>query len=217
MLRALLHLHNLSIAHSDIRIDNFLCASDSRILLCDFSCARHFGQPNPSTTKVDEPLGVNGAAETVSDATDRFALASVLYFMEVGDRPHLLLMDGNVKLPHFTTGHNGIDSMITKAWLGKYNSTAHMLQDTESFRQTERKITSSDSISFENLEDRVKQWRNDRQDRFGTTPNDRLNCGGLITRHSRLYPGGFTNQRANRNLPSSVSGLKNMATPNLRR
>jgi len=42
MLRALVHLHNLGIAHADVRLDNFLCHSEDVIVLCNFTCSRAF-------------------------------------------------------------------------------------------------------------------------------------------------------------------------------
>lgn len=79
MLRALLHLHTLEIAHADVRLDNFLYDSEGAIILCDFTCSRAFGQDNPSVPSSPEGLGVNGPSQIVSDKTDRFALASVMF------------------------------------------------------------------------------------------------------------------------------------------
>jgi serine/threonine protein kinase len=102
MLRGLLHLHQIGIAHSDIRLDNFLCDTHGRVLLCDFSCSRPFSGENPSATEPGEALCVNGPAQTVCDSTDRFALVSVIFQMELGTKPQLSLVSCS------TTVHNRI-------------------------------------------------------------------------------------------------------------
>ncbi|KAL8690569.1 MAG: hypothetical protein Q9224_004376, partial [Gallowayella concinna] len=109
MLRALVHLHKLEIAHADVRLDNFPCHSDA-IVLCDFCCSRPFGQDNPSATSLSESLGVNGPAQTVSDITDRFALASVMFEIETGTKPDLTLVNNHPELPVVRTGNRILDS-----------------------------------------------------------------------------------------------------------
>lgn len=89
MLRALVPLHELEIAHANVRIDDFLCHSEGAIVLYDFTCSRLFGQDNPSATGSPESLGVTGPPQTVSDPTDRFALASVMFEVETGAKGDL--------------------------------------------------------------------------------------------------------------------------------
>jgi serine/threonine protein kinase len=43
IIRALLHIHDLGIAHSDVRMDNVLFDHQARAVLCDFSAASPFG------------------------------------------------------------------------------------------------------------------------------------------------------------------------------
>jgi len=167
MLRALLHIHQLKIAHSDVRIENFLCDSQDRIKLCDFGCSRPFGEENPSATRPDEPLKVNGLAQTVSDSTDRFALASVIFQLELGYEPELSVVDGALLLPEFSTRNDGIDSMITSAWLGKYSSTAQMLEHAESIHKADDIIAATSSEHRQHLRCYVNQWRSSRQERYG--------------------------------------------------
>lgn len=76
---ALLHIHNLGIAHADVRIDNILFDHESHALLCDFSASSPFGHPNPAYPHPDLPVPINGLSEIVSDATDRFAIGSLIF------------------------------------------------------------------------------------------------------------------------------------------
>lgn len=69
IIRALLHLHSLGIAHSDIRKDNIFLDSHGRAVLCYFSASCPFGYPNASRATL-----FHGIAETVLDASDRFAM-----------------------------------------------------------------------------------------------------------------------------------------------
>jgi hypothetical protein len=79
IIRALLHIHDLGIAHSDLRIDNILVDQQTRAVLCDFSACSPFGQPNPALPSTDVRVPTNGLAEVVSGATDRFAAASLIF------------------------------------------------------------------------------------------------------------------------------------------
>ena len=132
MLRALVHLHRLEIAHADVRLDNFLCHSHDTTVLCDFTCSRRFGQENPSASGITTALTVNGFSPIVSDATDRFALASVMFEIETGAKPVLSLLSNTLQVPTVNTGNENLDRIIEKAWLGKYKSTVDMLGDVES-------------------------------------------------------------------------------------
>ncbi|CAG8910158.1 unnamed protein product [Penicillium egyptiacum] len=77
--RALLHLHGLGIAHSDICKHNILSDTNGHALLGDFGACCPFGKPNPSP-----PFLLNGPSETVSDGTDRFAMGCPVYELEIG-------------------------------------------------------------------------------------------------------------------------------------
>lgn len=55
MLRALVHLHELEVAHADIRLDNFLCHPEGTIVICDFTCSRRFGQETHRRPGAREP------------------------------------------------------------------------------------------------------------------------------------------------------------------
>lgn len=102
MLCALTHLHELKIAHADVRIDNFLWEEGGPVLLCDFTCSRSFGDGNPSLTS-PQAVGINGPYRQVSDVTDRFALASVIFEIEMGSRPSLLDLDNLLITYHKTS------------------------------------------------------------------------------------------------------------------
>lgn len=169
--RALFHLHDLGITHSDLRIENILFSPEGRAFLCDFSASCPFGQPNPAYPHPDLPVPINGLSEIVSDATDRFAMGSLIFQMEHGSRPNLSIdYNGILIIPEVQTGHNGVDEVIREAWLGKYSSTAQMLKHIESLCTSSRDIHSprTYSVSRESLRDRIRQWREHREKSFGS-------------------------------------------------
>ena len=115
MLRALKHLHELKIAHADVRIDNFLWADGGSIILCDFTCSRLFGGENPSFANPPEISGVNGPHSHVSDITDRFALGSVIFEISTGSRPSFCFDGTKLKIPPIQTGDAQLDTIIRKS------------------------------------------------------------------------------------------------------
>ncbi|KAL9024278.1 MAG: hypothetical protein Q9196_006632 [Gyalolechia fulgens] len=170
MLRALVHFHKHKIAHADIRLDNFLYHSEEdAIVLCDFTCSRPFGQDNPSATSPTESLGVNGPSQTVSDSTDRFALASVMFELETGTKPDLTLVNNNPKLPVVETGNRILDLVIYGAWRANYESTMDMLRDIESLPDPSGSETGSDLqiTAIESLQTQVDDWRRMRVQEHG--------------------------------------------------
>jgi serine/threonine protein kinase len=177
IIRALLHIHDLNIAHSDVRIDNILFDHQARAVLCDFSASSPFGHRNPALPHTDLPVPINGLSEFVSDATDRFAFASLIFQMETGTKPELSVDDsGALVLPRIQTGLSVLDTMIQKAWLGQYNSTAHMLKDADALHRNITRDLSSTApraLSRELLRDHIRHWREHREKCLG---NPILNC-----------------------------------------
>ena len=167
IIRALLHLHTLGITHSDIRKDNILFDSSGHALLSDFSASCPFGYPNPSM-----PLFSNGPFETVSDATDRFAMGSLIYELETGIRSEISTdsCDGLI-LPPIQTGNSGLDSLVEHAWRGRFDSTADMLKHAENLSDSQdsrRPIVYSASKA--ELRGRVSLWRKTRIKEYGNCP-----------------------------------------------
>lgn len=159
IIRTLLHLHNLGIAHSDIRKDNILFDRKGHALLSDFGANCPFGHPNPSL-----PILLNGPPETVFDATDRFAMGSLIYELETGVRPEIFLDDHDgLILPQIDTAHDGLDSLIENAWRGQYNSTADMLKHAQclSAVQDSRRPVEH-PVPKEELVARITLWRKGR-------------------------------------------------------
>lgn len=189
IVRALVHLHKLGIAHSDIRKDNILFDRKGHALLSDFGASCPFGHPNPSL-----PVLLNGPSETVSDATDQFAIGSLIYELETGFRPEMSFDDHNgLILPQIHTAHDGLDSLIEKAWRGQFNSTMDML------KHAERLIVVQDSrgpveqpVSKAELIARIAQWRKSREKKHGNLAIKTLEGTGLTT-HTRLCSLFFTN------------------------
>ncbi|RJE23418.1 hypothetical protein PHISCL_04226 [Aspergillus sclerotialis] len=59
-------------------------------------------------------------------------MVSLIYELETGVRPEISLDDHNgLILPQIHTVHDGLDSLIEKAWRGQYNSTIDMLKHAE--------------------------------------------------------------------------------------
>ena len=165
---ALRHLHSLGIVHADVRIDNVLFDDQGLAILCDFSAASPCGQPN--LVFPDLPLPVNGPSTTLSEASDMFAMASLIFQMEHGAAPELSFANGTLGLPEIRSGNQGLDQVIHKAWLGHYSRTSEMLQhliliDAQTSHCPESTSPFSESKEF--LKDQVNGWRCSREKRFG--------------------------------------------------
>jgi serine/threonine protein kinase len=169
ILRALLHLHKLGIAHSDLRIDNVLFDEQGHAFLCDFSSCSAFGELNHESPHPEFPFPLNGIAKTFSDATDMFAMGSLIFWLEFGHKPELAAENGVVVLPPVHTGHDGLDSMVRKAWLGKYASTEQMLRDAEALQRDKAQDPRNpvQPVSKGELRERVRRWRRDREEHHG--------------------------------------------------
>ncbi|PLB50738.1 kinase-like protein, partial [Aspergillus steynii IBT 23096] len=122
---ALRHLHSLRIVHADIRTDNILFDDHDSAILCDFSAASTCGQDNLVFPHL--PLPINGPSPILSEASDMFAMASLIFQMEHGAAPELSIENGTLVLPEIRSENQGIDEVIQKAWLRQYSSTSEML------------------------------------------------------------------------------------------
>ncbi|KAJ5720435.1 uncharacterized protein N7483_008369 [Penicillium malachiteum] len=164
IIRALVHLHGLRIAHSDIRKDNILFDQQGHALLSDFGASCPFGYPNPSY-----PVLSNGPSETVSGATDRFAMGSLIYELEHGIRSEISMDDRDrLILPQINTGHDGLDSLIENAWCGKFDSTTDMLNHAECLNAVQdSRGPVEHPVSKAELITRITQWRKNREEQHG--------------------------------------------------
>lgn len=165
---ALHHLHSLGIVHADVRIDNVLFDDQDMAILCDFSAASPCGQPNPVFP--DLPLPLNGPSATLSEASDMFAMASLIFQMEHGAAPGLSFANGALRLPEIRSGNRDLDEVIQKAWLGHYSRTSEMLQQLILIdAQTSHCSESTQPLNepLERLKDQVKGWRRNREKSFG--------------------------------------------------
>ncbi|CAG8374550.1 unnamed protein product [Penicillium salamii] len=167
ILQALSHLHTLGLTHSDIRIDNILFDSRDHALLSDFGASCPFGYPNPSL-----PVLTNGKSETVSDATDRGSMASMIYELEIGCRPEISMNNSeDLCFPDIQTGDDDVDSLIENAWQGHFDSTLAMLQHAEKLGLgKDIREPTWHSVSKAELRERVCLWRRDRINKHGTRP-----------------------------------------------
>lgn len=158
---ALCHIHSLGIAHADIRIDNVLLDEYYRAILCDFSAANPLGQSNPVFLHL--PLPINGPSPTLSEATDRFATASLIFRMEHGVKLELSVdSNGILVLPEIQTGHPGLDTIIGTAWLAHYSRTSQMQERLDSIDTNGARPAHDVQLrsgSMESWRDRIKEWR----------------------------------------------------------
>ncbi|KAK2813957.1 hypothetical protein FQN50_000358 [Emmonsiellopsis sp. PD_5] len=159
---ALRHLHSLGIVHADVRVDNVLFDDGFSAILCDFSAASPCGQPSPIFP--DLPLPVNGPSPILSEASDMFALASLMFHMEHGFAPKLSLESGRLALPELKSGNQGIDEVIQTAWLGKYGHTSDMVQHLASIDAQMNQCIESTEVppDLEDLRNQVMDWKNYR-------------------------------------------------------
>jgi serine/threonine protein kinase len=164
---ALRHLHSLGIVHADVRVDNVLWDDRFLAILCDFSAASPCGEPNPVFP--DLPLPVNGPSPVLSEASDMFALASLMFHMEHGCTPQLSLENGRLALPELTSGNQGIDEVIQTAWLGNYSRTSDMVHHLALIDAQINHYAESTEVlpDFEDLKNQVMDWRNYRKHKFG--------------------------------------------------
>ncbi|CAG8276445.1 unnamed protein product [Penicillium salamii] len=149
---ALCHLHKLGIAHGDVRIDNVLFDNRGSAILCDFSAASPFGQSNLVIS--DLPLPVNGPSPNLSEATDMFAIGSLLFQVEHGIKPESFC----------------IDAIIRNAWLGQYRSTSEMLENLHALDAQIDQVVHDTQIHSEpisSLRERVRAWRKRRENNVG--------------------------------------------------
>lgn len=168
LLRGLSHLHSLEIVHSDLRLENVLFDVHGEAVICDFSASATFGQPNPATPSSDCPVPINGLSVSLSDATDRFAFASLMFQLETGAKPALsITADGTLVLPQFISEHAGIGRIIKKAWLGAFTSTMEMLRSVESLTEPRYLPIPQHITPRSALRGLVAQWREERIMRHG--------------------------------------------------
>jgi hypothetical protein len=97
--------------------------------------------------------------------------------METGTKPELSVSDsGALVLPPIQTGLSVLDTMVQKAWLGQYNSTAHILKDADTLHCNISRDVSGiapRALPRELLRDHVRHWREHREKYLG---NPILNC-----------------------------------------
>lgn len=168
ILCALQHLHKLGITHSDLRVENILRDQYNHAILCDFSASTPIGCPNPARYIPDCPLPNNGLSEIAADATDRFAMGSLIFEMELGVKPTFFVDDnGNLIIPEVQTSHADIDTIIRNAWLDNFSSTSQMLESVNSLVPSRDDGLRSYDTSREVLQDRVNHWRQSREQHHG--------------------------------------------------
>lgn len=161
------HLHSLSIVHADVRVDNVLFDDRSSAILCGFSAASPCGQPNLVFPNL--PLPVNGPSPILSEGSDMFALAPLMFHMEHGFTPELSFENGRLALPQLKSGNQGIDEAIQTAWLGNYSRTSDMVHHLASIDSEINNSAKSTAVlpDLEDLKTQVMEWEDDRKDKFG--------------------------------------------------
>lgn len=161
--------------------DNIFFDSQGRSVLGDFSASCPFGHPNPS-----RPTLFHGLSKTVSDATDRFAMTSLIYELEIGVRPEIIANDGELIFPGINTGRKDLDSLISNAWHGQYSSTLEMLEHAMDLRDGNIHRPLENHVSKDELLARSTQWRKNREDTYGTLA---LNITASVTMANCVHQG----------------------------
>ncbi|TPX14944.1 uncharacterized protein E0L32_005053 [Thyridium curvatum] len=191
VLRGLGHLHHQGICHSDLRPDNILFSDhrDAQAVLCDFSKASRFGEPN-DTPHSATPVPPTGMAKTASDATDRFAMAYLIFEMETGAKPGLTTSsEGQLSVPHLSLGNHILEAMVRKAWSGHYRTTSNMLADAEGMIDHEDDGTieaRNPAPPQDTLREQVRQWRQGRLSKHGLVLNGLITDGDELDRLAGL-------------------------------
>lgn len=164
---ALRHLHSLGIVHADLRIDNVLVDDCSSAILCDFSAASPCGDRN--FVFPDYPLPINGPSPVLSEASDMFALASLMSHMEHGLTSKPSIENGRLVLPETKSGNQRIDEIIQAAWLGKYSHTSEMVRHLASIDAEMNHDAETTEVlrDLGDLKIEVTEWRNNRKNKFG--------------------------------------------------
>ncbi|PWY70606.1 hypothetical protein BO83DRAFT_438301 [Aspergillus eucalypticola CBS 122712] len=165
---ALCHIHSFGIVHANVRMDSISLDDHDRVILSDFGTASPIGAPNDVSP-------INGPSPTLSEKTDIFAMGSLIYQMEHGAKLDLSVdSHGTLVLPSIHTGRPMLDSIIRDAWLGGYGRTVEMLQRIEAIDtigDSPAQGLQSQFISTRELRSRVREWRDGREDRFGSVLN----------------------------------------------
>ena len=166
--RALHHLHKARKAHCDLRVQNCLCDSDDNVRICDLGLCCSFGTFMPTDDdEFNGNLNVNGHSEFVSDVTDRFSLASLIFHMETGTHVKLEhLTDSGMDIPRLKTGMEPLDTILQRAWCEEYKSTEDMLNDI-TIAQVRLRPSPVNSSDVATLRQEVARWRNERIDSYG--------------------------------------------------
>jgi len=164
MARALVHLHSFNLAHTDVRLPNWLCDG------ADFASTEEIGTKNEMVTIDDAGIvDLNGLSSTLSDATDRFAFSSLIYEMETGEMARITAPLGKLQLPTVETGSTDLDLIIRNGWRGTYNNTSDMLRDLKilglSKGCTDERPTPKLSLGNELFN--LDLWRRSREQEYG--------------------------------------------------
>ncbi|RAH57984.1 hypothetical protein BO85DRAFT_487807 [Aspergillus piperis CBS 112811] len=148
-------------------MDSISLDDHNRVILSDFGASSPIGAPNDVSP-------INGPSPTLSEKTDIFAMGSLIYQMEHGVNPELSVdSHGTLVLPSIHTGRPMLDSIIRDAWLEGYGRTVEMLQrieaiDTIGDGDFAQGLQGQCTISTRELRSRVREWREGREDRFGS-------------------------------------------------
>lgn len=163
---ALQHVHEAKIAHADLRPDNILCDANDNASICDFGISCKFGSSTPTSDDlIAEKLNVNGRFETVSDESDRFAFASLIFELETGNRPNIKdVADSGI--PQLATGSPPIDNLLARAWGNTYSDTKQMVEEIMEMQEARKHDCIRSTVGLpsavESLNHEVEQFRRTR-------------------------------------------------------
>lgn len=167
MIAAIDHFHRSDLVHTDVRLANLLCDRDDRIVLCDLASTQSIGTEN-QMTKVDDHglVDINGLSATLSDATDRYAVASVIFHLETGTEPRIEAPFGTPVFPAIHVENQLLCRIIAKAWNGDYKSTGDMLDEMSILVKDQGVSVKSSIFGFPTSAD-IGLWRSQRLQAIG--------------------------------------------------
>lgn len=103
----------------------------------------------------------------LSEKSDMFALASLMFHLEHGFTPELSLENGRLILPELQSGNQSTDEIIQTAWLAKYSHTSDMVHHLDLIDAQIIPNAGSTGVllGLESLRNQVMVWRDCRKHR----------------------------------------------------
>lgn len=105
----------------------------------------------------------------VSDITDRFALTSIMFQIEIDTKPDLIVLDQIIRISAIKTDNENLDLIIEKAWFENYHFNTEMLGDKETLLDPNSLAAGLvfHTAVIERLQAMIADWRSIRARKYG--------------------------------------------------